>query len=484
MTASGATPSDRQIRRLLVRAVLLYLVLVSANVGIIGWLYFHQFDQRMIQTKLLDTLDQAGNLARIIADEVGPAGNIDYVRVQRRKDVLAQVIGEELSRIQIVESLDVLTPDGRLLLHMDRPVGSGGRISLVGQAFSGAAPPSPDSPPPLLPSLLSGQQIRLVGSRSERALQVPLGGGRGTLLLGVAPDVMSREVGRLRRESVFILLAGGLVSLLLLLVAFLYVLRLIQRTRRLERETQQAENLAYIGTLASGLAHEIRNPLNAMNINLQMLEEEIAEGCVDDEAVILLRSSREEVLRLERLVKDFLAFARPTRAQRREVAPVDLVSDVVRFVQPQFEAALVDLVLNHEDGAPTIKVDASQIRQALLNILQNALEVSDPGGRVEVRVGATARGEARIAVCDQGPGVPDREREQIFNVFWSKKPAGTGLGLPIAQRFVQAHGGRIEVSSQKGRGSCFVIVLPSALVDEVEPVEAPDAGLPAGGDAV
>lgn len=460
---------DRQIRRLVTRAVLLYLALVSANAAVVGWLYFHQFDQRMIQTKLIDTLGRAHQLARIIGQEVGPAGNIDFVRVQRRKDVLAQVIGQELSQIQIVESVDVLTPDGKLLLHMDRATGRGGKIDLIGQAFGGAAPPSPDSPPPPLPSFQSGQQLRLLGTRTEHVLQVPLGSGRGTLLLGVAPDAMSREVARLRRESVVILLIGGLISLLLLVVAFLYVLRLVQRTRRLERETQQAEKLAYLGTLASGLAHEIRNPLNAMNINLQMLEEEISGGTADDEAIELLRSSREEVLRLERLVKDFLAFARPRQSRREERAPAELVADVVRFVRPQFEAAQVDLELMYEEGAPAIRVDPGQIRQALLNILQNALDVSAPGSHVEVRVGATDHGEARVEVTDEGPGVSEGMREQIFEVFWSKKPAGTGLGLPIARRFIEGHGGRIDLITKERKGSTFRIVLPSALVDSVEP---------------
>jgi signal transduction histidine kinase len=259
------------------------------------------------------------------------------------------------------------------------------------------------------------------------------------------------------------LLVGGAISLVLLVVAFLFVLRLVQRTRRLENEAQRAEQLAYLGTLASGLAHEIRNPLNAMNINMQMLEEELAGKDTAEPTLDLLRSARGEVLRLERLVKDFLAFARPQASRMEDIAPGALVADVVRFVRPLFAGRGVELELIQAPGAPIVRIDAGQIRQALLNILQNALEASPRGKTVAVTVGATPRGEARIEIHDEGPGIPRELLPRVFEVFWSRKPAGSGLGLPIAQRVVEAHGGRIEVDSREGSGSVFRIVLPAAL---------------------
>ena len=200
-----------------------------------------------------------------------------------------------------------------------------------------------------------------------------------------------------------------------------------------------------------------------MNINLQMLEEEARSGEIGEDTLALLRSSRDEVLRLERLVKDFLAYARPRASRRAEIDPAGLVSDVVLFLRPQFEEAGVELSLERERGTPSVHVDQERIRQALFNILRNALEVSEEGDSVLVRVGATESGEARIDISDEGPGIPAETRARIFEVFWSKKVGGSGLGLPIAQRAIEGHGGRIEVLSTLGEGSTFRIVLPPAL---------------------
>ncbi len=468
MSLKRGSRSDQQLRRLLVRAVILYVFLVGVNVSVIGWLFFHQFDQRVIRQRMIDTNLQAKDMGRRIAEELGPEGALDRVRVFRRRSEITRVLSEQLARIQIVESVVVTSMDGTVLLRYDRRGIQGGRLELSPGAFEGAVPRNPDSPPLALPSLGVGASMRALYPATEHVVEVPLPGRIGMLQLGVTPGALDREADRLHREAVLILFLSGLVSILLLIVAFLYVLRLLNRTRKLERDTQQAEKLAYIGTLASGLAHEIRNPLNAMNINLQLLEEELVEGGAGEEALGILRSSRDEILRLEQLVKDFLAFARPRATRKIEILPGELVADAVRFVRPQFQAAMVELELTEEGGAPVIAVDPAQIRQALFNILQNALEVSSAGGEVRVVVGASEKGEARIRICDDGPGIPSALREQIFEVFWSKKPAGTGLGLPIAQRVVETHGGRIELSPFTGKGSCFTILLPSAITGALE----------------
>ncbi len=468
LSASPRSRSDRQVRRLLLRAVALYLGLVVVNVTIIGWLFFHQFDQRVIRQKLLDTNAQAESMGALIAQEMGPTGSLDRVRIYQRRKEIREVISEHLAKIQIVESVVVTSMDGTQLFRYERHGTHGGRLDMTRGAFDGTVPPNPDSPPLALPSLGSGASLRMVYPATERVVQVPLPGSLGMLQLGVSPGALGKESARLQREAALILFLSGLVSVLLLIVAFLYVLRLLNRTRRLERDTQKAERLAYVGTLAAGLAHEIRNPLNAMNINLQMLEEDLDDEGAGEETLSILRSSRDEVHRLEQLVKDFLAFARPKSSRKVEMLPGELVSDAVRFIRPQFEAAGVQLDLVQEEGAPVVSVDPSQIRQALFNVLRNALEVSSSGGTVTVRVGATDQGGARIDVADRGPGIPREIRGQIFEVFWSKKPAGTGLGLPIAQRVVESHGGRIDLETSLGQGSVFRFVLPSALSASVE----------------
>lgn len=475
MPHSSAARREQLVRRLFLRAISLFLALFIADLFIVGWLFFHDFDQRAIRSKLAEAADSARILANNLYREMAPAGSFDFVRIVARRVAIGQMIDQYTAQLKFVKFVDVVDRNGRVLLR--RSVDEGGLSQLrLGGSFGGEAPPSPDSPPSF-PMLTEGQQFLAVTSPSQvRVVPVPFGAGAGTLVLGMTAAPQDEEIGRLRQTLIMRLLAGGAVSLVLLGIAFTYVLRLVHRTRRLEADAQRAEQLAYLGTLASGLAHEIRNPLNAMNINLQMLEEELAAGPVQGEPLDLLRSSRSEVLRLERLVKDFLAFARPQTTRREELAPAELVGDVVRFMRPLFQEARVGLELVQEPGAPAVRIDPGQIRQALLNVLQNALEASPPGSAVTATVGATARGEARIDIRDQGPGIPEDIRREIFQVFWSKKPAGSGLGLPIAQRALEAHGGRIELESSEGQGSVFRLVLPSAFEAAAQPADATTTG--------
>ncbi|MBP7146026.1 MAG: hypothetical protein KBD01_00665 [Acidobacteria bacterium] len=470
---SARISSDRVIRRLFVRTIVLFLALFAGDLAIVGWLFARDFNQRALQQKLLDTQIRGGLLAERLTQELAPAGSLDFVRIVERRAVLAKVIGEYTAQLKVVQFVDVLAPDGRPILRQRRDVNDAGEVHIEGRSFGGLVPQNPDSPPPFPVLLAKGQRLAILGPTAERIVPVPMAGGIGTVLLGLSGNSIEEESARLWREMMFKLVVGAAISLVLLAVAFFYVLRVIQRTRRLEAEAQRAEQLAYLGTLASGLAHEIRNPLNAMNINLQMLEEELADGRIDQDTLALLRGSRAEVLRLERLVRDFLAYARPQPSSREEVAPAELVGDVVRFMRPQFQGAGVTLQFDADQPAPHVSVDAGQIRQALLNILQNALEASAPKHTVRVSVGATEQGEARIEVADEGPGIPQDFRERIFEVFWSRKAAGSGLGLPIALRVVESHGGRIEVESEAGRGSTFRIVLPNAMASGSEASPAP-----------
>lgn len=463
---SAKPERERLVRKLFFRALALFLVLFLADGMIVGWLFFLNFDQRFISNKVAESQRSANLLAGSLESEMAPGGALDYYRLTERQQVVGRLIDQYTAQLRVVKFVEILDSAGRPLLR--RIVGGG----LVGFArtgsFNGKAPASPDTAPAFPGAAEPGQLFSLTTRpHTIQWVSAKLGKSNGTLHLALANDeLLPEERGALLRKLLF----GGGMSLVLLGVAFLYVLRLAQRTRRLEAEAQRAEQLAYLGTLASGLAHEIRNPLNAMNINLQMLEEELGQERVPGETVELLRSSRSEVLRLERLVKDFLAFARPKPAQREELAPGSLVADVVRFVRPLFQERKVALEQRDEPGTPTVLIDPSQIRQALLNIMQNALEASRPGSSVTLTVGATDQGEARIDVSDHGPGIDAKSQILIFQVFWSGKPAGSGLGLPIAQRLVESHGGRIELDSEVGVGSTFRIILPSAIVAAAQPV--------------
>jgi signal transduction histidine kinase len=285
--------------------------------------------------------------------------------------------------------------------------------------------------------------------------------GRGAFReVGIPREEIEKEMAQIRRDLTLKVWTGAGLAAIILAVAFGYVLRLLHRTRLLEAQAQMDDRLAYVGGLAAGLAHEIRNPLNVLSMNLQMLEEEIAAKGGGEETRVYLTALQGEIRRLSTLVNNFLSYARPNRPRFETRDLNGILRGICLLLRPEFEAKQLTL---HEDLSPylpPVDLDEAQFRQAVMNILQNAGQVSRPGGRVTVESRVGPQGEAIIAVQDEGPGIKPEERDRIFEVFVSNRRGGTGLGLPIAARILQSHGGGIEVESAPGRGARFVLTLP------------------------
>jgi signal transduction histidine kinase len=199
-----------------------------------------------------------------------------------------------------------------------------------------------------------------------------------------------------------------------------------------------------------------------MNMNLQMLEEElqVTPELDDEEWAELLDSTKTEIKRLESLVNNFLAYARPSQPRFESRDLNEVVRDVVRFLEADFRQSQVESSLDLEPLLPTVEIDETQFKQALINLLVNARQVLPRGGQVAVHTRAGSGGEVVLEVRDDGPGIPPDVRERIFEVFYSSRGGGTGLGLPIARQIVERHGGMIEMESEVGRGTTFRIRLP------------------------
>jgi len=222
--------------------------------------------------------------------------------------------------------------------------------------------------------------------------------------------------------------------------------------------------MAYVGTLAGGLAHEIRNPLSTMKVNLQLLRDDLER----EEESALERSRRrvgtleKAVRRLEEIVDDFLSFARGFDLELAPTDVNDLVTEVITFVEPEAQRARVGLRTAFED-VPPIPADRTYLQQVLLNLLLNArqaIEEQDGGGEIFVTTRRRDDGVA-IVVTDTGPGIADDVQPRIFDVYFSTKKGGTGLGLPMCRRIVEEHGGTIEVESELGKGTSFTIRMPA-----------------------
>ena len=211
------------------------------------------------------------------------------------------------------------------------------------------------------------------------------------------------------------------------------------------------ERLAALGTLAAGLAHEIRNPLNGAQLHVAFLQRALAKKSVDPDMADAASVVADEIKRLARLVTEFLDFARPSALKRRRAVVQEILARVVELTARTALAAGITLTIDAPPQDLVVFVDAEKLEQVLLNLVQNAVDALTPShaGAVIVRARRTPRSVV-LEVEDDGPGLPS-EDAPIFDAFFSTKPSGTGLGLAITHRIVTDHGGRIDVESRPGR---------------------------------
>lgn len=231
--------------------------------------------------------------------------------------------------------------------------------------------------------------------------------------------------------------------------------------REMMRRTLRAERLAAVGTMAAGLAHEVRNPLNSAQLQLDVLDRKLAKGTLRTENVIATnRILRDELRRLERLVEDFLSFAQP-RPLSLEMCDVNqLIQSVVDLVAPEVHGSGIDMHVEFDPGVGMVEVEAQRLRQVLLNLLRNAKEAMVDHGTLTVRTqGPGVDGNVLIEICDTGPGFA--EDAPIFDAFYTTKEGGTGLGLAIVHRIITDHGGTISVQGTSG-DTRFRISLPQS----------------------
>jgi len=232
----------------------------------------------------------------------------------------------------------------------------------------------------------------------------------------------------------------------------------ITEQTQLRERLGEAERLAAAGELAAGVAHEIRNPLAAIVNATTLLDGH--ETLTPEERTSTLDAVRKEARRLNRILSDFLIFARPREPKRlpgdiREV--VDHVAALIR--EDPARARLVELQTRVDAAVPSFAFDPDQLTQVLLNVALNGVEAMGGHGRLSLEV-ERANGHVVIAVADTGRGISPEERGRVFEPFFSKKPGGTGLGLTIVRRIVAAHGGHIDIQSEPGQGTRFMITLP------------------------
>jgi len=234
-------------------------------------------------------------------------------------------------------------------------------------------------------------------------------------------------------------------------------------TERKARESRlrRAESLASLTTLAAGVAHEIKNPLGSMGIHLQLIRRKSdGKACIDAADIEPhLAVMAEEVDRLNRIVVDFLFAVKPMDSRLEDADLNAVVRDLVAFVRPELDQAGVTVESALAEELPPLKLDVRYIKQALLNLIKNAVAAMSGGGRLGIetrRVGD----EVQLAVSDTGSGIPAEIMDKIFEPYFTTKPFGTGLGLTIVFKIVKEHFGDIAVASREGEGTTFTITVP------------------------
>ncbi len=232
-----------------------------------------------------------------------------------------------------------------------------------------------------------------------------------------------------------------------------------------------ARQMAEMSSMTAGLAHEIKNPLSTIGMNAQLLGEAIADLDIDEQQKSRIQrrigTLTRETERLRGILTDFLEFAGELKLHTAEADLNEIVEELGDFFVPQAEKNRIRLRVEPAAAPVRAVVDAGQLKQAVLNLLLNAAQAMEglDGGEIILRTRSGSRSgvpESVIHVIDTGPGIDEAKRDEIFKPYFTTKRGGSGLGLPTTRRIVEAHGGRLELVSEPGRGTDFAIVLPAA----------------------
>ncbi len=421
---------------------------VLFDICLFGWLLLKSLSQRELDKVVSEMRRDAEPVAGAIAQEALTLGKEDLYLVITAAQETRTYIQSVLSQRDIVRRIEVRDREGKVIY-----------------AHSNAET-LPAQPQIQQPQVQTGSnRDNLPGPTLEDTTleqQIPIG-DLGSLVIGLRQEEVQKRIALLRRDLIRQISLISVLTVGLIAFAYAAIWFLFRRAQRLEEQALEAERMAYIGTLASGLAHEIRNPLNSLNLNLQMLQEEARERGESSAKNRLFAITRSELNRLERLVTDFLSYAKPRPLELQEIPLSELFDRVLQIMGSEIQARHAQVILEDQSAGLKVRVDPNQFGQLLINLLQNALASTVDTGRAPLLrlVARRQNTSAILEVIDNGCGIAEVDRAKIFDLFYSTRKGGTGLGLAIVQRIAKDHQIKIEVESMVGKGTTFRLRLPS-----------------------
>jgi signal transduction histidine kinase len=258
--------------------------------------------------------------------------------------------------------------------------------------------------------------------------------------------------------SIFFFLILGVSAIILIWVN---QNRHLRKVKEMEDRIQLAERLSSLGHLAAGVAHEIRNPLNAIGMGLQRLKREFPpqEESKKEEYLSFTELIFKEIRRVNEIIEQFLTLSRPSQLNMKLSSLQDLLKNLGTLLQEEASSQGIQIQAETNSDLPLIKMDNEKLTQAFLNIMKNGMQAMEQGGVLHVET-QSFKDRVEVSFSDSGSGIPPEQMEKIFNYYYTTKEKGVGLGLPIAHRIIEAHGGQLKVESQVGFGTKVTVLLP------------------------
>jgi signal transduction histidine kinase len=285
---------------------------------------------------------------------------------------------------------------------------------------------------------------------------------RGVFRVGLATEkvdqIISGDFRNLVLFSLLLLASSGIG------IVFIYRMenRHLARMREMEERIHQSEKLSSLANLAAGVAHEIRNPLNTIGMAIQRLQREFPQKTAElqEEYFRFTDVLRGEVKRVNEIIEQFLFFARPAQLKLQPLQLPDLFRDLMVLAREPAEQRKVTLEEDLDPRLPPMEADRQRLQEALWNLIQNSLQAMPGGGKLRLSARLQNDKKIRVEVTDTGEGIPEKNLSKIFDYYFTTKEKGMGLGLPLAHKIIQGHGGTIQARSQDGKGTTFELFFP------------------------